>query len=814
MVALSGLLHPLQSSAVEHATISVPESGTATILNGTSGFAIDTANAVTGELPVRIGADAASDLAEGVLVGYSYTTARTTGLTLPGPTESLRAAVSTVFDDDPDSLNTRAASGALSLVSHRAGADSTFSRFNGNARFNTDIAAAYFPFSDGWIGGTLLEQGSGETGSFFAIAGGNGVQVSDATANFYEVTVTGSDPSVQTRAGGHKLTIPGVTDTRRQGFLFVNYSGGEDQYALSTPSADGLSYTVETRQAAQDGAQDTFGAFSYVFIPRGTPGVVAARVNSGDASSPTDEPVTMISSGGDFTLTRTDIGQYRLSIDGHTPSSGTLLVQANGGNASEIDRGSDNIMTYEPDGNGWIIQSRDLPSLQNFQDSTAARGSFFEFAFLPNSGGPSGPGEIPSVESVTNFSPGRVIGWNAEITEVVGSNSFGDMFATVTSSTSDVTVTPAQQNRGDLGFIVDGAYLSRDEGALFVTPRQGFRNNSSTGGNSDYGLAGVDRESREWGIVTNTADVFFQSSANGGELNIDVSAVFFGKDSGFVVGNGVQEDEMSNVTNVDIAGVDAATDGVLFANFVGNDDNFLTVEVDGAGWDIKQYDNDTGAEAANAVNYVYLPYDADNLVAGRVAASGTVVNSTDGSGFSLTRQSAGEYLLTVAGKTPDDGMLLLNADGADNASADNALSYEADGSAFRIFGFDLVTQTESDNFAIVDLEDTAFSFAFIDFDTPPSLGGPLLSGDFNGDGMVDGADYTVWRDNFGATEDGSILAGNGNGGLVDDTDYDDWVANFGATASVATAVPEPTAVSVSIVVLSLLGIRLRKTRRR
>jgi autotransporter-associated beta strand protein len=70
-----------------------------------------------------------------------------------------------------------------------------------------------------------------------------------------------------------------------------------------------------------------------------------------------------------------------------------------------------------------------------------------------------------------------------------------------------------------------------------------------------------------------------------------------------------------------------------------------------------------------------------------------------------------------------------------------------------------------------------------------------LPGDFNGNLVVDAADYTVWRDHLGAPDESS-LNGNGNGsGGVDQADYDLWKTNFGHTpgsgALGAAAVPEP-----------------------
>ena len=54
----------------------------------------------------------------------------------------------------------------------------------------------------------------------------------------------------------------------------------------------------------------------------------------------------------------------------------------------------------------------------------------------------------------------------------------------------------------------------------------------------------------------------------------------------------------------------------------------------------------------------------------------------------------------------------------------------------------------------------------------------LLTGDYNQDGTVDAADYSVWRDSLGTT--GDFLAADGNGnGAIDAGDYDVWNSTFG-----------------------------------
>ena len=75
-----------------------------------------------------------------------------------------------------------------------------------------------------------------------------------------------------------------------------------------------------------------------------------------------------------------------------------------------------------------------------------------------------------------------------------------------------------------------------------------------------------------------------------------------------------------------------------------------------------------------------------------------------------------------------------------------------------------------------------------------------LPGDYNGDGTVDAADYTLWRD--GLTADPT------------EAGYNLWRDNYSATLAVpsaATSVPEPTSVLVQA---GLLGIAYAAGRRR
>jgi hypothetical protein len=91
----------------------------------------------------------------------------------------------------------------------------------------------------------------------------------------------------------------------------------------------------------------------------------------------------------------------------------------------------------------------------------------------------------------------------------------------------------------------------------------------------------------------------------------------------------------------------------------------------------------------------------------------------------------------------------------------------------------------------------------------------LLDGDYNGDGTVGAADYTVWRNSVG--QSGAGLAADGNrDGRIDSADYNFWKTSFRVSAGAASArliaVPEPTCAVLLIVSQALLAFRRAATR--
>lgn len=92
----------------------------------------------------------------------------------------------------------------------------------------------------------------------------------------------------------------------------------------------------------------------------------------------------------------------------------------------------------------------------------------------------------------------------------------------------------------------------------------------------------------------------------------------------------------------------------------------------------------------------------------------------------------------------------------------------------------------------------------------------FVPGDYNGDGVADAADFTVWRDTVGADE--GALPNDVDGGVIGSAQYDTWVANYGGTApdpfapegSAAVGVPEPSALLITLFGVGLVGRNRRQ----
>jgi hypothetical protein len=96
------------------------------------------------------------------------------------------------------------------------------------------------------------------------------------------------------------------------------------------------------------------------------------------------------------------------------------------------------------------------------------------------------------------------------------------------------------------------------------------------------------------------------------------------------------------------------------------------------------------------------------------------------------------------------------------------------------------------------------------FETIPPAA--VLHGDYNGDDVVDAADYVAWRDAMGTT---LTLVNDETPASVDETDYDVWKSHFGQTLSGggslgSNAAPEPTSLAMLLLAISILAAKSRR----
>lgn len=92
---------------------------------------------------------------------------------------------------------------------------------------------------------------------------------------------------------------------------------------------------------------------------------------------------------------------------------------------------------------------------------------------------------------------------------------------------------------------------------------------------------------------------------------------------------------------------------------------------------------------------------------------------------------------------------------------------------------------------------------------PSDVFNPTAQGDFNADGVVDAADYTIWQDTWLSFDD--LRADADGDGFVGNSDYDIWAANFGAvTGAPSNAVPEPGSLILVFVAIGVFAVRCDK----
>ncbi|MEM1027165.1 MAG: dockerin type I domain-containing protein [Planctomycetota bacterium] len=348
------------------------------------------------------------------------------------------------------------------------------------------------------------------------------------------------------------------------------------------------------------------------------------------------------------------------------------------------------------------------------------------------------------------------------------------------------------------------------------------------------------------GTINNPGVITFSSNPNTSSqaiLEIEGPTSFTGggeivlvdQDSWIVNGSGnLPDDELINVDNT-IRGQGRISATITNRSVIRAEGGLLTVSSDLAQTSTGRLEADAGAtleiQFTNQNNPFVLTDGAiggTGTIKGFIANTGATVDPGASPGTltidgGYTHEAGATLLIEIGGVAPGEFDVLNVLGDVDLLGGTLELVFTND-DFFIPTGttFDALVATEisgSFNEILLPTDDSGTPLFAADFSqtgllklvaqTDIEVLADILLGDYNGNGEVDAADYTIWADNFGSTTD---LAADGNGdGVVDAADYTIWADNFGtgnASAVSLSNIPEPATGLV------LLGMSLVVGRRR
>jgi hypothetical protein len=211
----------------------------------------------------------------------------------------------------------------------------------GDKEVNFNVSSAWFQFAAGWKGAHVEGNGTLATGAF-----------NDVTQ------------SQVTRTAVGRYTVNLGTNAQNDGMLFTIGNNNSNVVVQTGLLAGGTSWDVRVASSnANFGPTGEDVPWSFLYLPYDTENLIGGLYD-GAAN-------THIQSVGDFTMSRLAAGQYELTVNGETPTTGMLIMTvADLTTSAGTTAPQDNILTYEASANGkFLINSYDLPSPVGFQDS-------------------------------------------------------------------------------------------------------------------------------------------------------------------------------------------------------------------------------------------------------------------------------------------------------------------------------------------------------------------------------------------------------------------------------------------------------------
>ncbi|MBA4148314.1 MAG: autotransporter-associated beta strand repeat-containing protein [Verrucomicrobia bacterium] len=220
--------------------------------------------------------------------------------------------------------------------------------------YNINVSAAFFPFTN-WLAGHARNSTDINGGPNNLFTGSPGLSLGT-----HFVDNGGGISTVN-------LTSLGINSTT-DGILLVTHARNEGNRASSVANANGT-WTVHVRDNAANGAETEQDPVVFVFVPKSNASVISGKFQGDGGILMHNGPTPR------FSLNNVSTGNWLLTIPGHTPNTGVLVLSPEGGDSVN----QDNIVSFQPSGSGWMIQSRDLPG--NGLQTPA--GPVASFAFIP-----------------------------------------------------------------------------------------------------------------------------------------------------------------------------------------------------------------------------------------------------------------------------------------------------------------------------------------------------------------------------------------------------------------------------------------------
>jgi hypothetical protein len=159
----------------------------------------------------------------------------------------------------------------------------------GGGEYNINVAAAHFPFNEGWLGGHSRNSANTNGGVQNVLTATSGISIGthffDNGGGSFTINLSG-------------LSSFGVPATAQNGVLLVTGHKNEDNYAMSGDNPDG-SFQVRLKDNGANGANTERDPIGFVYVP-----VAAAGPDLLTAVGRIQSDGTAEISGGNFTVTK------------------------------------------------------------------------------------------------------------------------------------------------------------------------------------------------------------------------------------------------------------------------------------------------------------------------------------------------------------------------------------------------------------------------------------------------------------------------------------------------------------------------------